>query len=135
MTDTSIDKVPQVRIVRFVAVSNWVLLFIFSIASYPLKSIGFTSGIILGGLIVSINFHLLSRTVKKALLPDNLKSHQSVIAKYYIRFSISGVIIFLLLANDIVAPPGLLLGLSVVVASFFLASILEIKKIIFKEAV
>ncbi|NCC88536.1 MAG: ATP synthase subunit I, partial [Clostridia bacterium] len=97
--------------------------------------LSFSSGIILGGLIVSINFHLLSRTVKKALVPDNLKSHQSVIAKYYIRFSISGVIIFLLLANDIVAPPGLLLGLSVVVASFFLASILEIKKIIFKEAV
>ena len=135
MTENSIDKVPQVRIIKFVTVSNWVLLFIFTIASYPLKSFGLTSGIILGGLIVSINFHLLLKTVKNALVPDNLKSHQSVIAKYYIRFIISGVIIFLLLANNIVAPPGLLLGVSVVVASFFLASILEIKKIIFKEAV
>jgi hypothetical protein len=132
---SSMDKVPQVRIVRFVTVSNWVLLFLFTAASYPLKSFDFTSGIVLGGLIVSINFHLLLRTVKKALDPNNLKTHQSVIAKYYIRFTISGVIIFLLLANNIVAPPGLLLGLSVVVASFFLASILEIKKIIFKEAV
>jgi len=129
------DKVPQVRIIKFVTISNWVLLLVFSLASFPLKSYNFTSGIILGGLIVCVNFHLLSRTLKKAFVPEKLKSHQSVIVKYYIRLFISGVIIFLLLANNIVAPPGLILGVSVVVASFFLASILEIKKIIFKEAV
>ncbi|MGM0418480.1 MAG: ATP synthase subunit I [Thermodesulfobacteriota bacterium] len=131
----NISKVPQARIVRFVALSNWVLLALFFIVSFSFYSFSVTAGVLLGGLIVSINFHLLSRTLKKALNPESPAGYQSVIAKYYIRFTVSGLIIFLLLANNIVAPLGLIIGLSVVVTSFFLASILEIKKIIFKEAV
>ncbi len=132
---SKVEKEPQERIIRFVSISNWVILILFSLFSISFKSVLFSSGVIAGGLIVSVNFYFLSRTVRKAFNPSRLSSHQSVIAKYYIRFIISGIIIFLLLANDIVAPLGLVIGLSVVVTSFFLASILEIKKIIFKEAV
>lgn len=135
MSKNNFKNIPHGRIVRFVTISNWILLVLFSISSYPLKSIPFSAGIVFGGLLVSVNFHLLSKTIVKALTPPHLASHQSVIAKYYIRFLFSGIIIFLLLANDVVAPLGLIIGLSVVVTSFFLASILEIKKIIFKEAV
>ena len=55
--------------------------------------------------------------------------------KYYIRFIISGVIIFLLIRQQVVNPVGLFIGLSVVVASITLATMVEIKHIIFKEAV
>jgi hypothetical protein len=57
------------------------------------------------------------------------------LAKYYLRFLISGVIIFLLIAGKVVNPVGLILGLSVVVASIMLATACEIKHLIFKEAV
>jgi hypothetical protein len=45
------------------------------------------------------------------------------------------VIIFLLIANLSVHPVGLMVGLSVVVASTFIAAAIELTKIIFREAV
>ena len=95
----------------------------------------FALGVMAGGLIVTINFHLLARTLKKSLTPPHLASHQRIIAKYYLRFIASGVIIFFLIAGKLVDPLGLFVGLSVVVASIFTATALELTKLIFKEAV
>jgi len=100
----------------------------------------FAMGIILGGLIVAVNFHLLKRTLKTMFHPETVSERGrsvvgNVLVKYYIRFAISGVLIFLLISKHIVHPVGLLAGLSVVVASVFLATALELKKIFFKEAV
>jgi len=50
----------------------------------------FARGIIFGGLIVTLNFHLLSRTLKNALTPPQLSSHNVILVKYYIRFIASG---------------------------------------------
>ena len=106
-----------------------------SIAGCVIFSRNVALGIIFGGLIVTINFHLLSKTLEKALTPPHLASHNVVLAKYYLRFLISGFIIFLLIASRIVHPVGLILGLSVVVFSIILATIIEVKKLLFKEAV
>ncbi len=95
----------------------------------------FALGVMAGGLIVTINFHLLAGTLKKSLTPPHLASHQLIIAKYYLRFIASGVIIFFLIAGKLVDPLGLFVGLSVVVASIFAAAALEFTKLIFKEAV
>ena len=56
-----------------------------------------------------------------------------VLVKYYIRFIISGVILFLLIRQQVVNPIGLFIGLSVVVVSITLATMVELKKLIFKE--
>jgi hypothetical protein len=53
-----------------------------------------------------------------------------VLAKYYLRFTVSGFVIFLLIAGGVVNPLGLVIGLSVVVVSIILATIREVKKII-----
>jgi multisubunit Na+/H+ antiporter MnhB subunit len=95
----------------------------------------FALGVMAGGLIVTINFHLLARTLKSSLTPPHLASHQRIIAKYYLRFITSGVIIFFLISGNFVDPLGLFVGLSVVVASIFAATALELTKLIFKEAV
>ena len=95
----------------------------------------FAKGIIFGGLIVTINFHLLYRTLRKAFTSAYLSSHNAILAKYYLRFIVSGFIIFVLIAGHHVNPLGLFIGLSVVVASIILATLCEIKKLIFKEAI
>ncbi len=100
-----------------------------------MSSSGVTLGIIAGGLIVTVNFHLLYRTLKKSLTPPHLASPNVVLIKYYIRFFISGLIILLLIAGGYVNPLGLFIGLSVVVASIMLATLYEVKNNIFKEAV
>ena len=125
----------QQRILTFVTRTNWILCIITSIAGFLLLPFEYSMGIFCGGLLVTTNFHLLARTLKRALTPPHLASHNVVIAKYFLRFTASGFIIFVLIAGHFVNPLGLIIGLSVVVSSIMLATLFELKKLIFKEAV
>ncbi len=125
----------QQRLLTFIVRSNWILLLLAASVGYFTASSGVTLGIIAGGLIVTVNFHLLYRTLKKSLTPPHLASPNVVLVKYYIRFVISGLVILLLIAGGYVNPLGLFIGLSVVVASIMLAALFEVKNTIFKEAV
>lgn len=124
----------QHRLYKFVNRANWILFFFASLIGLFFMPSDFTAGIICGGLIVTINFHLLYRTLKKALSPPLLASTRVILAKYYIRFIVSGLIIFVLISEHFVNPLGLFVGLSVVVASITLATVRELTKYIFKEA-
>lgn len=126
----------QKRILTFVNVANWVLFAVLVVGGMVLAGSKIFLGILFGGLIVTVNFHLLARTLKHSLTPPFLKSHNSILAKYYVRFTISGLIIFVLISEHIVHPIGLFIGLSVVVASIMLATVCEITKLFCcKEAV
>jgi len=125
----------QKRILIFVTRSNWILFLAASILGFMLSPADFARGVLFGGLLVTVNFHLLAGTLRKALTPPHLTSHSIVIAKYYLRFIGSGFIIFILIAGNYVNPVGLVIGLSVVVCSIMLATLCEITKLIFKEAV
>lgn len=125
----------QKRILNFVTRANWILFVITSAVGFIMFTPVFAGGIFCGGLIVTLNFHMLARTLRSALTPPHLSSHNAIIAKYYLRFIASGFIIFVLIAGRIVHPVGLVIGLSIVVFSIMLASVLEVKKLIFKEAV
>ena len=125
----------QKRILTFVTRSNWILFLAGSTAGFVLLPADFARGVLFGGLLVTLNFHLLAGTLRKALTPPHLSSHNVVIAKYYLRFIGSGFIIFILIAGNYVNPVGLIIGLSVVVFSIMLATLCEITKLIFKEAV
>ena len=125
----------QARILKFVTRTNWVLLVVVGVLGLAFLPIQFAKGIVIGGLIVTVNFHLLYRTLKKALTPPHLASHNIVILKYYLRFVVSGLILLFVISGQYAAPLGLVVGLSVVVASIFLATILEVSKLFMKEAV
>jgi hypothetical protein len=125
----------QKRILTFVTRSNWILFAASSTLAFLLLPADFARGMLFGGLLVTLNFHLLAKTLKRALSPPLLSSHNVVIAKYYLRFIGSGFIIFILIAGNYVNPLGLIIGLSVVVFSIMLATMCEIAKLIFKEAV
>ena len=125
----------QQRIIQFVTRANWVLCGLASIVGFIFVPLNVACGILFGGLLVTINFHLLAKTLKKALTPPHVASHNVILAKYYLRFLASGFIIFVLIAGRIVHPVGLVIGLSLVVFSIILATLCEVKKLIFKEAV
>lgn len=124
----------QKRILRFITYANWILLGAALLVALPVFQHAFTLGVLAGGLIVTVNFHLLARTLRKSLRPPYLASHNVIIAKYYVRFIASGVIIFFLISGHHVDPRGLFVGLSVVVASIIAATLRELKNLIFKEA-
>ncbi|MCP3898669.1 MAG: ATP synthase subunit I [Desulfobacteraceae bacterium] len=129
------------RLIDFVNKSNLFLFIALTLICLIATPIKFTLGVVLGALIAGSGFHLLKRTLNKAFENPEIVAQKgrsvllSILIKYYIRFTISGFIIFLLIAGHIVNPLGLLAGLSVVVASIFIATILELKRLIFKEAV
>lgn len=125
----------QERLLKFVTRTNWVLFVAASLIGLIFCPPGFAKGIIFGGLIVTVNFHLLARTLRKALTPPRLTSHNVILAKYYFRFFVSGLILFFLISGHHVEPLGLFVGLSVVVASIMLATIIEVKNLFFKEAI
>ncbi len=128
------------KLVDFVTVSNWLLLALAGMIALASASQGVYLGIICGGLIGAVNFHALKKTVKNSLSPNKVMEKGNsllgnVLVKYYIRFLISGMVIFLLISKHIVHPLGLLAGLSVVVASIFLATMFALTRLLFKEAV
>lgn len=125
----------QLRIVKFVTRANWILFGMLNIVGWIFMSQDIARGFLFGGLIVTLNFHLLAKTLKKALAPSHLASHNIILAKYYIRFTVSGLILFVLIYNHYVNPVGLIIGLSVVVASLMMATVREVTKLFFKEAV
>lgn len=124
----------QQRIVHFVSRTNWLLLIIASATGFSIFSLQVGFGIAAGGLIVTINFHLLAKTLKKAFTPPHIASVGGVLIKYYIRFIITAIIIYILMASKHVDPMGLIAGLSVVVASMMLATLNEVRQLITKEA-
>jgi len=134
MTENTETTTIQNRILTFVTRANWLVFAVACTGGFVLASPDMLWGILFGGLIVTINFHLLSRTLKKSLTPSNLTSHNVILAKYYVRFILSGFIIFILISGHYVHPLGLFIGLSVVVASIMLATLRELKNLFFKEA-
>lgn len=125
----------QRRLLQFVTRANWILFATASLIAVFAAPADFARGVVFGGLLVTLNFHFLARTLKKALTPPHLASPNAVLVKYYLRFILSGFIIFVLIAAKVVNPIGLVLGLSVVVTSIICATVVEAKKILFKEAV
>ena len=128
------------KIVVFVTKTNWILVLATSLLSLMAAPTEVSLGVLLGGLIVAINFQLLKKTIINSFRPEVVAEKGrslvgNVLVKYYIRFAISAGIIFVLISNHIVHPLGLLAGLSVVVASMFLATIRELTRLFFKEAV
>ncbi len=128
------------KIVKFITQTNWILFLVSSLLALILAPQKVYLGVFLGGLIVTVNFHVLKNTVTKNINQKRvIEKGKSLIGaflvKYYLRFALTAVIIFLLIANRSVHPAGLLAGLSVVVASTFIAAAIELTKIIFREAV
>jgi hypothetical protein len=122
------------RIVRFASIASWAFLLFFIAAGLCFFPFRFTLGIASGGLIAVVNFHLLSRTLKKSLNPKKPAPMYVVLGKYYIRFTASGLLIFVLISRRVVHPVGLFIGVSVVVAGIAMALLHELKNTSVKEA-
>jgi hypothetical protein len=77
-----------------------------------------TLGIILGGLVIIVNFNILQHTIHRAFSPEGrMTGKMAVIFKYYMRLFALGIIIYVLITHGWVDPVGLAIGLSTVVIS------------------
>ncbi len=121
-----------VKVYRDLCRRSWIILLLLAIGSFFVMSLTVTMGVVLGGLIVIVNFDILQNTIKRAFPTKGaVKSKKAIlVAKSYVRLLALGAVIYLLIKIGIVDPIGLTIGLSTIVisiVSFGISSALKMR--------
>jgi diacylglycerol kinase len=126
---------------RNLKIANWSVLAVLVLAGYFWFGREFALGVLVGGLVVVVNFHLLHQALKGMLEPlaanpreDSSRAKAFFAGRQLLRFFALLVIIFLLVSHGWVNIFGLLVGLSTVVLTLMLAALHETIKLKNKEA-
>ncbi|MGP8049723.1 MAG: ATP synthase subunit I [Desulfobaccales bacterium] len=118
-------------------IANWLVLAVLVVAGFVFAGQEFALGILVGGLVVIINFHLLHQALHGMLAraaagsPEEAKGRARAYfaARQLLRFFALLLVIFLLVSRGWVNIIGLVLGLSTVVLTLILAAIIEVCKL------
>ncbi len=104
------EKVRQLeaKIIRFTAILIAALVLF---ASLILHNIPLVTGLIFGSLIAILNFIELSRTLQRAVHKKPSQASAYVTFKYFIRFAIMAVVLYVAATNDAISLPGAIIGL------------------------
>jgi len=125
---------------RHLKIANWSVLAVLVLAGFLWRGEEFALGILVGGLVVVINFHLLHYALRSTLGQMAHHPQEGPRAKAFfagrqlLRFFVLLAIIYLLVRHGWVDIFGLLVGLSTVVLTLMLAAINETIKLKNKEA-
>jgi diacylglycerol kinase len=126
---------------RHLKIANWSVLAVLVLTGFFWRGREFALGILVGGLVVVINFHLLHYALRGTLeqlahnpIEGSSQAKAFLAARQMLRFFALVVIIYLLVRHGWVNIFGLLLGLSTVVLTLMLAAINEMIKLKNKEA-
>jgi hypothetical protein len=126
---------------RRLKLANWLVLAVLVLAGLLWQGREFALGVLVGGLVVVINFHLLHRTLRSTLERVDGQAEETkgrarafFAARQILRFFALLAIIYLLVRHGWVNIFGLLVGLSTVVITLILAAIHEMIKLKHKEA-
>ena len=122
---------------RRLKIANWLVLGGLVVAGFIWFGREFALGILVGGLVAVINFHLLHQALKGMLeraagpSPEEAKGRAKAFfaARQLLRFFALLVVIFLLVSQGWVNIFGLVVGLSTVVLTLILAAIVEVIKL------
>jgi ATP synthase I chain len=127
---------------RRLKIANWLVLAGLVLGGFLWRGREFALGILVGGLVVVLNFHLLHQALKgtleraAALGPEEVRGPGKAFfaVRQLFRFFALVVIIYLLVSHGWVNIFGLVVGLSTVVLTLILAAIIEVIKLKHKEA-
>ena len=127
---------------RRLKIANWLVLAVLTGAGGLWQGKKFALGILVGGLVAVINFHLLHQALRGMAQRATAGSgaEAAITAKAYfasrrlLRFFALVLVIYLLVRHGWVNIFGLLVGLSTVVFTLMLVAIIEGIKLTHKEA-
>lgn len=125
---------------RSLKIANWLVLAILVAAGYLGGGREFALGVLVGGLLVVLNFHLLHRflkgTLEKAQITPESKGEAQAffVFKQLMRFFALVAMVYLLIRHEWVNVLGLVVGLSTVALTLTLLGLNEAIKIKNKEA-
>ena len=126
---------------RRLKIANWLVLGGLVVAGFIWRGREFALGILVGGLVAVINFHLLHQALKGMLeqaagSPEETRGQAKAFfaARQLLRFFALLFVIYLLVGQGWVDIIGLVVGLSTVVLTLILAAVIEVIKLKNKEA-
>ena len=125
---------------RHLKIANWSVLAVLVLAGFLWLGGEFALGILVGGLLVVINFHFLHYALRGTLglmahnPQEGPRAKAFFAGRQLLRFFVLLAIIYLLVRHGWVDIFGLLVGLSTVVLTLMLAAINETIKLKNKEA-
>lgn len=122
------NRIPKDPLQSKIEVHNWTLLGVASAISYFFLPWNFTLGLVAGGVISIANFYGLSLSLRKAFANVSGRTKAFLMFRYYMRFILTGIVIFILLTRTDISVFGLLLGLSLVVINIVGSTIYELSK-------
>ncbi len=105
---------------RKLEILNWIILGLFVALSLLFFSTDFTLGILLGGLISVASFSWRQRDLRKVFRNLTERARSAIMFRYYIRFFVSAVLIYLIITRTSADVIGLLVGLSIVIINIVL---------------
>jgi hypothetical protein len=126
---------------RTLKLANWTILALLVAVGYLWQGPRFGLGVLVGGLIVVVNFHWLHHNLKGLLeAPSRLPEGDRGPAKAFfagrqiLRFFVVLAVLFLSLRQEWVNVFGLVVGLSTTVLTLMLVAVIEVIKLKKKEA-
>jgi hypothetical protein len=111
-----------------IEMTNWIIMGILLMLSFFFMPYRFTLGMVLGGFISIVNFHWLDRDLRKVFSKLSERSGSFVMVKYFIRITVTAVVLYFIISADIVDIIGLLIGLSTVVITMVFTAIAAYSK-------
>jgi len=114
------------RILSTTGNASMAFFYIAIIFGFITTSLPFALGIFAGGLVMTVSFYLLRRSIMEALIPPYQINVAVVLVKHYLRFTASVVLISLFVVSGYIHPLGLIFGISVLPAGFLFAAFVEI---------
>lgn len=121
MNSTGRDPLP-----RRLELTTWLLLAILLAASFFWGSTRFSLGVLSGGLISIANFHWLYRSLRTVFSKDRPRGRAALMFRYYLRLVLTGLVLYWLISGDRVDVIGLVIGLSVIVMTLLLTTLLAL---------
>ncbi len=109
-------------------VRNWIGLGVLLTLSLIFMPLNFTLGVLLGGLLSIINYYWLYLSLRKVFRNLTNKAKTALMVRYYIRFAVTGVVLYFVITGTPADVIGLLVGLSVVVMNIIVSAVIEASK-------
>jgi hypothetical protein len=126
---------------RTLKLANWIALAVLVTVGFLWQGPKFALGVLMGGLLVVINFHWLHRNLKGLLgvtpeLPEGQRGQAKAFfaARQLLRFFVTLLVLYMLLRQNWVDVIGLVVGLSTIVLTLMVVAVIEVIKLMKKEA-
>ena len=126
---------------RTLKLANWLILALLVALGSLWQGPRFGLGVLVGGLLVVLNFHWLHHNLKGLLegaagVPEGQRGHVKAFfaARQFLRFGVALAVLFLLLSQEWVNIFGLVVGLSTTVLTLMGIAVIEVIKLKKKEA-